>query len=206
MVKSFSPDQFRAVLRAKGWSNKALATYWGMSVVHISRLIGNEERPIYWNDAVFGLPRFGRLSADLVARKGKVDALLVKSPLPKKPGPRPRAVQYDPAEEVTAPVEAFGGDYRYKGYLTVGAIVVATQDIGDMAEEGGRGIVFAVEDVKIGEKYGVIFEGGGFDWFLAHHIDVCLASIGLDSPSTDYVYRSDHTLKSDFDAGVFEFW
>ena len=199
-MKSFSPDQFRAIIRSKGWSNKALAEYWGMSVVHISRLIGNIERPLYWNDTVIGLPRFTRLNADLISRVSKVDSLLLKNPLPKKPGPRPRD-SLPPDSSST-----FSGDYRYKGYFTVGAIVSATQDIGDMAEEGGRGIVFAVEDVRIGERYGIIFEGGAFDWFLAHHIDACLATTGLDSESTNYVFRNERTLIADYNAGVFDFW
>lgn len=89
----------------------------------------------------------------------------------------------------------------------MGAILTATQDIGEMAEEGGRAIVFAVIDTGIGERYGVIFESGDFDWFLPHHVDACLAGTGLDAAETvGYVYQGERVLIDDFNRGHFDFW
>ncbi|MCM3609235.1 hypothetical protein M4D49_27495 [Cupriavidus pauculus] len=200
MEAPFSPDQFRAVLRSKGWKNKDLAKHWGISVVHMSRLIGDPDRPPHWNDAVVGLPRYAHLAPDLAARRSRVDAMLRNHPLPKRPGPK------GPRSPVATILE-FSGDYRYRGYLTVGAILTATQDIGEMAEEGGRAIVFAVIDTGIGERYGVIFESGDFDWFLPHHVDACLAGTGLDAAETvGYVYQGERVLIDDFNRGHFDFW
>lgn len=198
MDKPFSPDQFRAIIRWKGWKNKDLARYWGISEVHMSRLVSDQERARHWNDALMGLPRYSRLGPDLAIRRSRVEALLKNNPLPKRPGPKgPRA----------AASAGFSGDYRYKGYLTVGSILTATQDIGELAYEGSRGIVFAVDDTGIGERYGVIFEDGEFDWFLPHHVDACLAGTGLDAEgATDYRYQGDRALNEAFNRGEFKFW
>ncbi|MEX3556518.1 MAG: hypothetical protein VB131_08285 [Burkholderia gladioli] len=212
MARQFSADEMRAVIRAKGWSHNELARHWDISPVYLSRLINNDQRRIHWNDAVEGLPPF-KLCAQHIAMRHARAAALLDEPQPRKRGPRPGAVRstgYDDGDEQLPDARqtaAQSTGYRYRGYIVAGSILTATQEIGEMAQEGERGIVFAVEDVGIGERYGVIFERGQWDWFLAHHVDACLAETGLDADGFDgFVYDGDFGLKNAYDSGRFNFW
>ena len=51
-----APDEFRAEIRRKGWTLRALAVRWGNSENWIHKLAGNPNRPAHWDDAVRGLP------------------------------------------------------------------------------------------------------------------------------------------------------
>ena len=51
-----SPQEWRALLRAKGWKQKELARRWNVSETWISKLANNPERGTHWNDACRGLP------------------------------------------------------------------------------------------------------------------------------------------------------
>ncbi|KVV07481.1 hypothetical protein WK77_16985 [Burkholderia ubonensis] len=201
----------RAIIRSKGWSHIELARYWEVSTVYLSRLINNSKRRIHWNDAVEGLPPYKLCAQHLAMRNARAAALL-EQPQPRKRGPRPGAVRRGENEDggeqwPNADQSALSSGYRYRGYVIAGSVLTATQEIGEMAQEGERGIVFAVEDVGIGERYGVIFERGQWDWFLAHHIDACLAETGLDAEGFDgFAYDGDAGLKAAFDSGRFNFW
>ncbi|MBN3729349.1 hypothetical protein [Burkholderia sp. Tr-20390] len=211
MGRQLSPDEMRAVIRAKGWSHAELAKYWEISTVYLSRLINNGQRRIHWNDAVEGLPPYKLCAQHLAMRHARAGALL-QEPQPRKRGPRTgsyrRRVDEDSEEQLPQPgLSSLSTGYRYRGYIVAGSILTATQEIGEMAQEGERGIVFAVEDVGIGERYGVIFERGEWDWFLPHHIDACLAETGLGAEGfDDFVYDGDAGLKNAFDVGHFNFW
>ncbi|QIM91623.1 hypothetical protein GE194_23240 (plasmid) [Salmonella enterica subsp. enterica serovar Anatum] len=51
-----SPQEWRALLRAKGWKQKELARRWNVSETWISKLANNPDRGTHWNDACRGLP------------------------------------------------------------------------------------------------------------------------------------------------------
>ncbi|HBT6174358.1 TPA: helix-turn-helix transcriptional regulator [Klebsiella pneumoniae] len=51
-----SPQEWRALLRAKGWKQKDLARRWNVSETWISKLANNPDRGTHWNDACRGLP------------------------------------------------------------------------------------------------------------------------------------------------------
>jgi hypothetical protein len=51
-----SAREAKAILAAKGWSNRALALWWGYGPENISRIINNPERKRYFDDALRGLP------------------------------------------------------------------------------------------------------------------------------------------------------
>ncbi|MBR8085547.1 hypothetical protein KDX23_22695 [Burkholderia vietnamiensis] len=52
-----TPDEAKELLRRKGWSNKALALWWGFSEEYISRTINNVDRKRRDDDALRGLPK-----------------------------------------------------------------------------------------------------------------------------------------------------
>ncbi|MDR8877555.1 hypothetical protein [Burkholderia multivorans] len=196
-----SPEQFKALVRLKGWQYKELATRWGISTVWVSNVARDPDRAVHYDDAVIGLPDRRRLARDLARRRKLLSDACGE--------------QESAGVDVLAPADnqADGnaikaiGEYRYHGHLTVGIVVAASNDIGSMAELGTRGVVFQVVDTGIAEKYGVIFETGMWDWFLPLHVDNYLATIGLnDASSQDYQYQSEIQLQVDFDAGRFDFW
>ncbi|MFM0265530.1 hypothetical protein [Paraburkholderia sediminicola] len=191
-----TPEQFKALVRVKGWQYKELATRWGISPVWVSNVARDPARAAHYDDAVMGLPDRRRLARDLARRRKLLaDACGDVSPAAAEPIDRGGS-ELKPA-----------GEYRYHGHLLVGTIVAASNDVGSMAELGTRGIVFEVADTGIGEKYGVLFETGMWDWFLPLHIDTYLATIGLnDAGSEEYSYRSEVQLQADFEAGHFDFW
>jgi hypothetical protein len=207
---SFSPAEFRALIRWKGWSHKELAAYWEISDVHVSRIVNDPGRALHWNDAVMGLPRRGRVLSDLTARRARAAALVAPGDM-LRPGvrrgrPPLTAGGGDPEDAEPVPADA-GTGYRYRGYVGVGSILALENDLGDSLREGDRGIVFAVVDTGVGERYGVIFENGEFDWFLPTHLDAGLVQTGLDAQGVaGYVFESDARLRRDFDQGGFVFW
>ncbi|WP_181162410.1 hypothetical protein [Burkholderia contaminans] len=196
-----SPEQFKALVRLKGWQYKELAARWGISTVWVSNVARDPKRAAHYDDAVMGLPDRRRLARDL-ARRRKLLADACGEQVP---------AHVDVVAPADSQADVDGikpvGEYRYHGHLTVGVVVAASSDIGSMAELGTRGIVFQIVDTGIAEKYGVVFETGMWDWFLPLHVDNYLATIGLnDASSQGYQYRSEVQLQADFDAGRFDFW
>lgn len=51
-----SVEWFKAEIKQKGWSMKALAQRWEKSETWISKIANNPDRGQQWNDAVQGLP------------------------------------------------------------------------------------------------------------------------------------------------------
>lgn len=51
-----SVQEFRALLKAKGWMFKDVAVRWQISAAWLSRLAHNPERGAQWDDACRGLP------------------------------------------------------------------------------------------------------------------------------------------------------
>jgi hypothetical protein len=197
----FTPAEFRALIRWKGWSHKDLADYWQVSSVHVSRIVNDPTRAPHWNDAVAGLPRREHLHADLATRQARAARLVRPTDWP-----RPGARRGRPPKKLGTGTD-LGVGYRHHGYVVVGTILTLDRDIGDSLREGDRGIVFAVEDTGVGERYGVIFENGEFDWFLPSHLDSGLASTGLAAEGlSDFSFESPLQLEAEFNRGSFRFW
>lgn len=180
-----TPEQFRAVVVARGWTYKELAHRWGVSSVWVSNLARNPDRPSHYDDAILGLPPRRFLVRNERRRRAWVEALVLRAR-----GERKAA-----------------GGFRYHGYLVPGAIVTAVDDLGSVAEAGMRGVVFQVADRGNREAYGVIFESGLWDWFEPEHIDKYLAETGLSDPGLKGSRPgSNAQLEADFKAGRFDFW
>lgn len=190
-ISRLTPEQFKALAKYKGWKFRMLAERWGVTPEWVSQISRDPERDLRYDDALIGLPNLNRLARDMKARDRQLEAAMRKLGVKSE-----RA-----AQRQLAP------GYRYSGYLHLGAILTASADVGSMAEEGMRGVVFQVIDDGAGETYGVIFESGMWDWFKPEHVDVYLATSGLTSPGADqYSYQDESRLQDDFETGMFEFW
>lgn len=51
-----TPLEFKAELKRRGWTGRALALRWGKSETWISKLTNEPERGAHWDDALRGLP------------------------------------------------------------------------------------------------------------------------------------------------------
>ncbi|MGO4801058.1 hypothetical protein ACEN2T_17410 [Pseudomonas sp. W22_MBD1_FP4] len=52
-----SPQEFKDLMKEKGWTGRALALRWGKTAVWISKVINDEDREPHWDDAVRGLQK-----------------------------------------------------------------------------------------------------------------------------------------------------
>lgn len=180
-----SPEEFDAVLSAKGWTKKDAAKRWGVTPVWVSNISRDPDRAPHWDDAVLGLPNRRFLGRNEKRRRNLVDALVSQ----------------------TKGLHRKTGGFRYHDYLQIGAIVTATECIGTNTEPGMRGIVFGVRDTSKYEEYGVIFESGEIDWFPPLYVDKLLASTGLsDEVAAKIRFRSAEDAAKRFAAGLFNFY
>ncbi|MBP8020713.1 MAG: hypothetical protein KAY83_05130 [Agitococcus sp.] len=56
-VKRMSCEEFKFVIKDKGWLMKNVAERWKLGTVRMSQICSDEERPLYYDDAVRALPR-----------------------------------------------------------------------------------------------------------------------------------------------------
>lgn len=49
-------EESKAELALKGWTNRALAEWWGCREEYVSKIINNIERKRHFDDALRGLP------------------------------------------------------------------------------------------------------------------------------------------------------
>lgn len=191
-IVRLTPEQFKALAKYKGWKYTMLAERWDITPVWVSNMARDPNRPARYDDMLLGLPNLKKLSRDLASRQRQVDAAMAKMRPRMTPPPQPKKIQ---------------PGFRYQGYMTLGAIVTAVADVGSMAEEGMRGVVFEVLNRGQEEIYGVIFENGMWDWFSPDYVDQYLATSGLTAPGADhYRYKDEVQLQDDFSCGAFDFW
>lgn len=62
-----SAEEAKTALSAKGWSNRALAEWWKCTEEYVSRVLNNENRRRWFDDAIRGLPQIND------AKKKKVE-------------------------------------------------------------------------------------------------------------------------------------
>lgn len=55
-----SPEEFKELVRGKGWTYRALAVRWAMSETRVSQIARDAERPLYYDDAIRALPEIRR--------------------------------------------------------------------------------------------------------------------------------------------------
>jgi len=186
-----TPEQFKGLIASKGWTQEEVAALFGKSRIWLNTISADPDRSAHYDFAVMGLPAKRTFARDLRLLRDRIEAWILK-----KPAPRRRE-------------KKLGPEYRYRGYMVSGAIVTASDDIGSIAEVGTRGIVFQVEDqgAGVGERYGVIFETGAYEWFLPANVDTYLATTGLFDPElTDYKHSDIRYIVAKFGAGNLTFW
>lgn len=195
MPARLTPEQFKALARFKGWKYTELAERWGVTPVWVSAIARDVGRPRHYDDALHGLPNRHRLKAEEARRAKSIEDAIARV-----------AGLTGVSVNSSSGTRKVGPGYRYHGYLTTGIIVTAALDVGSIAEEGERGMVFQVRSDNNSEVYGVIFETGMWDWFPPDYVDACLVSSGiLQERMAAYQYVDEVRLQDDFDKKLFEF-
>jgi hypothetical protein len=191
--QKLTPEQFKALAKYKGWTYRAMAARWEIQPESLSAIARNPHRATRYDDMLHGLPNLKRLGRDTVRLSKQIEFAMG------------RAAQ----QRVERPVSAkpLPPGYRYHDYLCPGTIVTASCDVGSMAEEGSRGVVFSAKGDGVQQTFGVIFETGLWEWFSPDAVDKYLASTGLTAPeASGYQYLNEQVLQNDFDLGKFQFW
>lgn len=55
-IERLSADDFKRTAYARGWKMHEVAQRWGMTKIRISQICNHKARPLYYDDAVRGLP------------------------------------------------------------------------------------------------------------------------------------------------------
>ena len=55
-LSRMTPEEFKELVRGKGWTYRALAVRWAMSETRVSQIARDAERPLYYDDAIRALP------------------------------------------------------------------------------------------------------------------------------------------------------
>jgi hypothetical protein len=55
-----SVEEVKDEISRKGWTNRALASWWGCSEEYVSKIINNPDRKRHFDDAIRGLPSCGQ--------------------------------------------------------------------------------------------------------------------------------------------------
>lgn len=158
-----SREAFREELRRRGWRMVDAARRWGITPEHFSRLLAKQDRGTHWNDALFGLPVLTRLQRLKMRKRSRNRNRVANSEwVPKEPDHE--ALRSQPG-------------YLFHGSLVPGAVVIAMEVIGVVAEEGDEGVVISVVDTGNGERYLIRFPNGDEEFA---EVDVlrCLCETG----------------------------
>lgn len=158
MPHSLSGSDIQRVILAKGWTIRDVARYWDVSRQRLYQVFKQDAPALLWVCAAQGLPE---ASPDLLA--------LAKSRTKEKPGHlRPGA---KPASSLITQAAGF----------SVGDILMASDYIGEIADEGEEGVITEIRRAGNYWSFLVRFDRGE-DWFPETLLHECLSSIGRKYP------------------------
>lgn len=78
-MKSKSVEWFKAEIKQKGWSMKALARRWEKSESWVSKIANNPDRGQQWNEAVKGLPNINIKDKFMINKDKDKDNFLLEN-------------------------------------------------------------------------------------------------------------------------------
>lgn len=205
------PARFKATLYAKGWSMCLLASHWDVSADYLRRIASNANRPLWWDDAITGLPVIG---PGLALRSAWLDAAGQSPAAAGQLGTTGTGGVANSGSSLldsgkrtlSQPRRPSGKGFRYWGYMVLGAVVAVNKPLGSIADEGMRGIVLQVLHERTCDQYRVMFETGELEVFTPDLVDEYLVTTGIERAAlAHYVWQSESTAHAQFDAGMFVF-
>ena len=160
MSHPLSGSEIQRVILAKGWTIRDVARYWDVSRQRLYQVFKQDAPALLWICAAQGLPE---ASPELLA--------LAKSRTKEKPGHlRPGA---KPASSLITQAAGF----------SVGDILMASDYIGEIADEGEEGVITEIKRAGNYWSFLVRFDRGE-DWFPETHLYDCMAPTGRQASLT----------------------
>ncbi len=140
MLQRLSPAQFRALIKARGYSFVELARLWGVSAARVTQMVKDADRPAYLDYALWGLPARSRAFA-VGLRRGEAAAAAERRHPDLRRQPRARAIR------IASDSTLEGGD-----------VYIVHRSQGEHLQEGARGAIIGVEHgaVWIGFESGYV--------------------------------------------------
>lgn len=190
---SLSPEEFKTLLRRRGWRMADAAVRWNIRAETLSRIAADPARETRWDDMVRALP--------LLTRRERAAATAARLAL-HPPRPRQSRESADPLERQLTDaraVEPFSWDardedddepftgtvdgLRYQGYVGLGSELVTISEIGSFAREGAYLMVIdtrlsAGPEGEAREEYLCECAGGQTLWLDPDEMDDWVVSTG----------------------------
>lgn len=86
LIEVLAPEAFKAALKERGWTSGLLSKRWDLTRRRLDQLIGDPDRPRYFEDALHGLPvrKWARVNMpqDMSDGEFKLIERLERAPLP----------------------------------------------------------------------------------------------------------------------------
>lgn len=154
MPHSLSGSDIQRVILAKGWTIRDVARYWGVSRQRLYQVFKQDAPALLWVCAAQGLPE---ASPELL--------VLAKNRTKEKPGHQ-RPSSRPASSQIT---QAAG--------FSVGDILMASDYIGEIADEGEEGVITEIKRAGNHWSFLVRFDRGE-DWFPETLLNDYLAPTG----------------------------
>lgn len=199
-----SPDDFKMLIRKRGWRMADVAVRWNVRPETLSRVAADAGRETRWDEMARALPQITRRdrAAATAARLSLYPPRPRSTRTPAGSGPsaeqalRPATPAQDgfswtdPDEEECASLEAMDNGFRYQGYVGLGSELVMVTTIGGFAAEGATLVVI---DLRLGiqgdggtqEEYLCRVPQGPVLWLTPAQMDDWVVSTGKTRVITD---------------------
>ena len=154
MPHSLSGSDIQRVILAKGWTIRDVARYWDVSRQRLYQVFKQDAPALLWVCAAQGLPEASPELLVLAKNRTK------EKPGHQRPGSKPASSQI---------TKAAG--------FSVGDILMASDYIGEIADEGEEGVITEIKRAGNYWSFLVQFDRGE-DWFPETHLNDYMAPTG----------------------------
>lgn len=154
MQNAMSGTDIRAHILAKGWSVRDTARYWGVSRQRLYQVFKQDAPALLWTCAAKGLPDAAPELLTLASTRVK-----------KKPG------------HASPNTTSAANRITHAAGYTIGDIVMASDYIGEIADEGEEGVITEIRRAGNLWNFLVRFDRGE-DWFPETHMNDYMALTG----------------------------
>jgi len=157
-MQRLTPHEFRAVARHLGYRRADLAEAWGVTPPRVTQVINDPERPLHWDQALWGLPP-KRTAAKIFARRLALVSSLTRSD------------PEDSDRDNNGSASAADTDAQRDEYaVEPGDVWVVRESPGDHLPENCRGEVLRITPGRDGFDVTFRFENGETDTYSLQYL------------------------------------
>ena len=160
MLRPLSGSDIQKLILAKGWTIREVARYWSVSRQRLYQVFKQDAPALLWVCAAQGLPEASPEHLTIAASRTK-----------EKPG------------HVSPTSKPVSNQIIQAGGYAVGDILMASDYIGEIADEGEEGVITEIKRAGNHWTFLVRFDRGE-DWFPETHLNDCMAPTGRQASVT----------------------